>query len=85
MVHHALFYINVSVAGNAEQALFLHSILAEDEGRVMQHQFLCQGKLGLALPAHQDQPLHLAGDGDHAKALARFLLEQNTEVDFLIA
>ena len=85
MVHHALFYINVSVAGNAEQALFLHSILAEDERRIMQHQFLRQGKLGLALPAHQDQPLHLAGDGDHAKALALFFLEQSAEVDFLIA
>ena len=85
MVHHALFYINVSVAGNAEQALFLDGILAEDERRIMQHQFLCQGKLGLALPAHQDQPLHLAGDGDHAKALALLFLEQSAQVDFLIA
>ena len=85
MVHHALFYINVGVAGDAEQALFLDGILAEDEGRVMQHQFLCQGKLGLALPAHQDQPLHLAGDGDHSKALALLFLEQSAQVDFLIA
>ena len=85
MVHHPLFHVDVGVAGDAEKAFFLHGVLAEDEGRIVQHQLLGEGELGVAIPADELQPLHLAGNGDHAKALALFFLEQDAEVDLLIA
>ena len=60
MVHHALFHVDVGVAGDPEEALFLHIFLAEDEGRIMEHQLLGQGKAGLIVLPDEMHPLHLA-------------------------
>ena len=60
MVHHALFHVDVGVAGDPEEALFLHIFLAEDEGRIMEHQLLRQGKAGLIVLPDEMHPLHLA-------------------------
>ena len=60
MVHHALFHVDVGVAGDPEETLFLHVLLAEDEGRIMEHQLLGQGKAGLIVLPDEMQPLHLA-------------------------
>ena len=79
VVHHPLFDVDVGVAGDAEEAGLLHGILAEDEGRIVQHQLLGQGKLRAAVPADDLHPLHLAGNGDHAEALLPFFLEQDAE------
>ena len=84
VVHHPLFDVDVSVAGDAEEAGLLHGILAEDKGRIVQHQLLGQGKLRAAVPADDLHPLHLAGNGDHAEALLPFFLEQDAEIDLLV-
>ena len=60
MIHHALFHVDVGVAGDPEEALFLHIFLAEDEGRIMEHQLLRQGKAGLIVLPDEMHPLHLA-------------------------
>ena len=60
MVHHALFHVDVGVAGDPEEALFLHIFLSEDEGRIMEHQLLRQGKAGLIVLPDEMHPLHLA-------------------------
>ena len=60
MVHHPLFHVDVGVAGDPEEALFLHVLLAEDEGRIMEHQLLRQGKAGLIVLPDEMHPLHLA-------------------------
>ncbi len=53
----------------------------------MQHQFFGQCKLRFAVLFYEVQPLHLAGDGDDAKALgpACFSLRRDTKVDLLVA
>ena len=38
------FHVDVGVAGDPEEALFLHVLLTEDEGRIVEHQLLRQGK-----------------------------------------
>ena len=37
VIHHALFHVDIRVAGDPEQAFFLNGILAEDVGRIVQH------------------------------------------------
>ena len=49
VIHHALFYVDICVAGDPEQAFFLNRILAEDAGRIVQHQLLGEGKLHSAV------------------------------------
>ena len=87
VIHHALFYIDIRVAGDPEQAFFLNGILAEDVGRIVQHQFLGEGKLHSAVLFDKMHPLHLAGDGHDAKALLLcvLFLEQHAKVDLLVA
>ena len=87
VIHHALFYVDICVAGDPEQAFFLHGILAEDAGRIVQHQLLGEGKLHSAVLFDEVQPFHLAGDGHDAKALLLrvLFLEQHAKVDFLVA
>ena len=87
MIHHALFYVDICVAGDPEQAFFLHGILAEDAGRIVQHQLLGECKLHSAVLFDKVHPLHLAGDGHDAKALLLrvLFLEQHAKVDLLVA
>ena len=87
VIHHALFYVDIRVAGDPEQAFFLHGILAEDAGRIVQHQLLGEGKLHNAVLFDEVQPFHLAGDGHDAKALLlrMLFLEQHAKVDLLVA
>ena len=87
VIHHALFYVDIRVAGDPEQAFFLYGILAEDAGRIVQHQFLGEGKLHSTIFFDEVHPLHLAGDGHNAKALLLrvLFLEQHAKVDLLVA
>ena len=87
VIHHALFYVDICVAGDPEQAFFLNRILAEDAGRIVQHQLFGEGKLHSAVLFDEVQPFHLAGDRHDAKALLLrvLFLEQHAKVDFLVA
>ena len=87
VIHHALFYVDICVAGDPEQAFFLNRILAEDAGRIVQYQLLSEGKLHSAVLFDEVQPLHLAGDGHDAKALLLrvLFLEQHAKIDLLVA
>ena len=87
VIHHALFYIDIRVTGDPEQTFFLYGILAEDAGRIVQHQLLGECKLHSAVLFDKVHPLHLAGDRHDAKALLLrvLFLEKHTEIDLLIA
>ena len=87
VIHHALFHVDVRIAGHAEQALFLNGILAKNAGRKMQHQLLGEGKQRLAIFFYNVHPFHLAGNGDDAQALPCrvFFPEQYAQIDLLVA
>ena len=87
MIHHALFYVDIRIAGNAEEAFFLNRLFAKDAGRKVQHQLFGKCKLRFAVFFYNVHPFHLAGNGNDAKALPCrvFFLEQNAKVNLLIA
>ena len=87
VIHHALFHVDIRVAGDPEQTFFLYGILAEDAGRIVQHQLLGEGKLHSAVLFDKVHPLHLAGDRHDAKTLLlrMLFLEKHTKIDLLIA
>ena len=87
VVHHALFDVDVGVAGHPEQAFLHDALLGKDHADVVIDQLLGEGEQGLAVPLEEAQPLHLAGDGDDAQAHLPhlFVLEQDAEVDLLVA
>ena len=87
VVHHALFDVDVGVAGHPEQAFFHDALLGKDHADVVIDQLLGEGEQGLPVPLEEAQPLHLAGDGDDAQAHLPhlFVLEQDAEVDLLVA
>ena len=87
MIHHALFHVDIRIAGDTEKAFFLNGILAENAGRIVQHQLFSEGKQCFAVFFDEVDALHLAGDGDDAETLpGRVLfLEKRAEVDLLIA
>ena len=87
MVHHPLFHVDVGVAGDPEEALFLHVLLTEDKSRIVEHQLFRQGKKRLVVLPDEVHPLHLARDGHNAEGVLRRVLfvEEDAEVDLLIA
>ena len=87
MIHHALFYVDIRIAGNAEKTFFLNRLFAKDAGRKVQHQLFGKCKLRFAVFFYNVHPFHLAGNGNDAKALPCrvFFLEQNAKVNLLIA
>ena len=87
VIHHALFYVDIRVAGDPEQAFFLHGVLAKDAGRIVQHKLLGEGKLHSAVLFDKVHPLHLAGNGHDAKALLLRVLffQQHAKIDLLVA
>ena len=87
VIHHALFYVDICVAGDPEQTFLLNRILAEDAGRIVQHQLFGECKLHSAVLFDKVHPLHLAGDRHDAKTLLlrMLFLEKHTKIDLLIA
>ena len=87
VIHHTLFHVDICVAGDPEQTFFLYGILAEDAGRIVQHQLFGECKLHSAVLFDKVHPLHLAGDRHDAKTLLlrMLFLEKHTKIDLLIA
>ena len=87
MIHHTFFHVDIRVAGDPEQTFFLYGILAEDAGRIVQHQLFGECKLHSAVLFDKVHPLHLAGDRHDAKTLLLrvLFLEQHAKIDLLIA
>ena len=87
VVHHALFDVDIGVARDTEDALLLNGVLAEDQGCEVHHQLFHKGKLGLTILFDDVHPLHLAGNGNDAKArLAHVLfLQEDAQINLFVA
>ena len=86
VVHHPLIHRNVRIAGDAEQAGFLHRVLAEDGRGIVGDQLLHKGIPGHVAVLGKQDPLELVADRDDAVMDPVGLgVQLYAEVDLLVA